>query len=58
MKATATNPDYDHVMIYAKLGWIPANEENESVSKTLEDAFDDYCIAQMVQKMGKTKDYK
>jgi predicted alpha-1,2-mannosidase len=58
MKTTAMNPDYDHVMAYAKLGWVPADKENESVSKTLEYAFDDYTIAQMAKKMGKTKDYK
>jgi predicted alpha-1,2-mannosidase len=58
MKTTAMNPDYDNVMTYAKLGWVPADKENESVSKTLEYAFDDYTIAQMAKKMGKTKDYK
>jgi len=58
IKTTAMNPDYDHVMAYAKLGWVPADEENESVSKTLEYAFDDYCIAQMARKMGKEKDYE
>lgn len=29
------------------------NAENWSLSKTLEYAFDDYCIAEMAQKMGK-----
>lgn len=57
-KTTAMNPNYDHVMAYAKLGWVPADKENESVSKTLEYAFDDYCIAQMAKKMGKDADYK
>ena len=57
-KTTAMNPNYDHVMTYAKLGWVPADKENESVSKTLEYAFDDYTIAQMAKKLGKDKDYK
>ena len=41
IKTTAMNPDYDSVAPYAKLGWVPCDKENESVSKTLEYAFDD-----------------
>ncbi|HTI97303.1 MAG TPA: GH92 family glycosyl hydrolase [Dongiaceae bacterium] len=57
IKTTAMNPDYDGVAAYAKLGWVPNDQENESVSKTLEYAYDDYCIAQMAKKLGKTEDY-
>jgi len=57
MKTTAMNPDYDGVTAYAKLGWVPCDQENESVSKTLEYAFDDYCIAQMARALGKKGDY-
>ena len=57
MKTTAMNPDYDGVAAYAKLGWVPCDQENESVSKTLEYAFDDYCIAQMAKALGKKEDY-
>jgi predicted alpha-1,2-mannosidase len=57
MKTTAMNPDYDAVAAYAKLGWVPCDQENESVSKTLEYAFDDYCIAQMAKALGKKSDY-
>lgn len=32
---------------YKKRGYISMEDENESVSKTLEYAYDDYCIAQM-----------
>ncbi len=32
---------------YKKRGYISAEDENESVSKTLEYAYDDFCIAQM-----------
>ena len=56
MKTTAMNPDYDAVATYAKLGWVPCDLENESVSKTLEYAFDDYCIAQMAKALGKKED--
>jgi predicted alpha-1,2-mannosidase len=58
MKDTAMNPDYDSVAAYDKLGWVPCDKENEAVSKTLEYAFDDWCIAQMAKKMGKNDDYE
>ncbi len=35
-----------------KLGFIPADEENESVSKALEFAYNDWCIAQMAKALG------
>ncbi len=57
-KTTALNPDYDSVEEYAKIGYVPFDHENESVSKTLEYAFDDYCIARMAKKLGKDEDYK
>jgi len=53
MKTTAMNPHYDNVMEYAKIGYVPFDKENESVSKTLEYAYDDYCIAQVAKKLGK-----
>src|SRR5258708_777560 len=57
IKTTAMTPDYDSVATYAKLGWVPFDKENESVSKTLEYAFDDFCIAQMAKSLGKKDDY-
>ena len=39
------------------LGYIPANSEAESVSKGLEYAIADWCIAQMARKLGKADDY-
>ncbi|HEV2391028.1 MAG TPA: GH92 family glycosyl hydrolase [Verrucomicrobiae bacterium] len=57
IKTTALNPDYDAVSAYARLGWVPCDEENESLSKTLEYAFDDFCVAQMAEVLGKTDDY-
>ena len=55
IKTTAMNPDYDGVAAYAKLGWVPCDLENESVSKTLEYAFDDYCIARMARGAGEER---
>jgi predicted alpha-1,2-mannosidase len=40
------------------IGFLPADKENESVSKALEYAYDDWCIAQMANSMGQTQDYK
>ena len=57
IKTTAMNPDYDGLTSYRKLGWVPCDEEDESLSKTLEYAYDDWCIAQMAKALGKTADY-
>jgi len=56
-KATAMNPDYDSAAVYSKLGWVPCDKEDESLSKTLEYAYDDWCVAQMARSLGKTDDY-
>jgi predicted alpha-1,2-mannosidase len=39
------------------MDFIPADLENESVSKALEYAYNDWCIAQMAKDLGKTDDY-
>lgn len=57
IKATAMNPDYDALASYRKLGWAPFDEEDESLSKTLEYAYDDWCVAQMAKALGKQADY-
>ena len=41
-----------------ELGYIPADRVTESVPKTLEFAYDDWCIAQMAKELGKDEDYK
>lgn len=43
---------------YKKNGFISIDDEHESVSKTLEYAYDDWCIAQMAQILNKPKDYE
>lgn len=57
MVATA-NRDSLGLNAYKKHGYIPADTEGESVSKTLEYAYDDYCIAQMAKAMGKNDIYE
>lgn len=56
-KATAMSKEYDNVMLYARLGYVPFDVESESVSKTLEYGYNDFCIAQMAKFLGKTDDY-
>ena len=58
--ATANIDEYRGIGSYKQKGYIPYNvadkynAENWSLSRTLEYAFDDYCIAEMAKKMGKT----
>ncbi|MBO4446935.1 MAG: GH92 family glycosyl hydrolase [Bacteroidales bacterium] len=57
MKTTATNPHYDCIPEYTQLGYVPFDKEKESVSKTLEYAYDDWCIAQAAKLLGHEEDY-
>lgn len=47
--AAKHSAELDHfgLAAYKKRGYISSEDENESVSKTLEYAYDDWCIAQM-----------
>ncbi|WCO02020.1 GH92 family glycosyl hydrolase [Psychroserpens ponticola] len=57
MKHSATR-DKLGLKSYKTFGFIPVEEESESVSKTLEYAYDDWTIAQMAKSMKKEEDYK
>lgn len=48
----------DGLQAYKAKGYLELEDEKESVSKTLEYAYDDWCIAQMAQKLGRTDDYQ
>lgn len=50
----------DHLGLesYKKFGFIPLEEESESVSKTLEYAYDDWTIAMMAKDMGRNDIYE
>lgn len=52
MLASAMN-DRGGMRFYKKYGFIPSESEPESVSKTLEYAYDDWCIAKMAEAMDK-----
>lgn len=56
--ATANLDHYRGIGEYKRLGYVPyrpqvEGEEDWSLSKTLEYAYDDYCIARMAERMGR-----
>ncbi len=57
--ATANIDTYRGIGFYKKHGYVPydlkdpMNNENWSLSKTLEYAYDDYCIARMAERLGR-----
>lgn len=59
--ATANIDEYRGIGLYKKLGYVPYNgtdrhnAENWSLSKTLEYAYDDYCIARIAEKLGEAQ---
>ncbi len=57
MKHSA-NQDHLGLRDYKRLGYVPSDIETESVSKSLEYAYDDWCIAQMAAALGKKEDYE
>jgi predicted alpha-1,2-mannosidase len=56
MKKSAT---WNHLGLPALMdhGLLEMDDEHESVSKTLEYAYDDWCIAQFAKALGKVDDY-
>lgn len=44
--------------VWEKYGYMPENIQTQSVSITLEQAFDDWCVAQLAKKLGKNDDYE
>jgi predicted alpha-1,2-mannosidase len=59
MKATA-NQDIRESDFYRKFGYVPDDKDprQRGVTKTVEYAFDDWCIARVAQKMNKPADYE
>ena len=57
--ATANCDEYRGIGAYKELGFVPYdvkdqyNADNWAMSRTLEYAYDDYCIARMAQAMGR-----
>lgn len=44
--------------VWEKYGFMPENIQTQSVSITLEQAFDDWCVAQLAAKLNKDADYQ
>lgn len=60
LEAMKHSAELDHLGLefYKTQGYIPGDREAESVSRTLEYAYDDWCIAQMARELGRDGDYK
>jgi len=43
---------------YKRLGYIPTDKTDEAASCTLEDSYDDWCVAQVAKALGKTEDFR
>ena len=57
MKKSALQDDFD-IQYLKRYNYIPRDlAPTISVARTLEYAFDDYCIALMAEELGKTEDY-
>lgn len=56
MKHSASSNSYG-LKFYREYNFLPGDKESESVSKTLEYGYDDWCIAEMAKKMGFNDDY-
>jgi predicted alpha-1,2-mannosidase len=54
---TARHRDYEGIGYYMDMGYIPDEKNGNSVSSTLEYAYDDWAIAQMAKKLGRTDIY-
>ncbi|MCP3996031.1 MAG: glycoside hydrolase family 92 protein [bacterium] len=53
MIASANFDRYDGIGDYRSLGYVPADRQANSASKTLEFAYDDWAIARMAEAMGR-----
>ncbi|RWU04448.1 GH92 family glycosyl hydrolase [Pedobacter chitinilyticus] len=54
---TSNKRNYEGIGYYIDKGYIPAERSGISVSNTLEYAYDDWAIAQLAKKLGKTDIY-
>jgi predicted alpha-1,2-mannosidase len=58
LKKRAMVDDYRGLAFYRKLGYIPADKEEEAVSKTMEYAYDDWAVAHIAKAVGELDDAK
>ena len=43
---------------YKQLGYIPTDKTDEAASSTLEDSYDDWCVAQIAKALGRLDDFQ
>ena len=43
---------------YKQLGYIPIDKIDEAASRTLEDSYDDWCVAQIAKALSREEDYR
>lgn len=60
LKAMLNSANQNHfgLDVYREMGYIPGDKEHESISKTLEYAYNDWCIAMMAQQLGHDSIYQ
>jgi predicted alpha-1,2-mannosidase len=58
MKHSAEFRQHRGLSAYIDQGFISTEDERESVSKVLEYAYDDWCIAEIARRLGRTADYE
>lgn len=56
VKAAATYTGFG-IQTFYKKGFLSAEDEPESVSKTLEYSYDNWCISKIMHALGKTEEY-
>ena len=57
MVASSMRPEYG-LESFRRNGLVLADDEHESVSKTLEYAYDDWCVAQVAKALGHQEEYE
>jgi predicted alpha-1,2-mannosidase len=60
METPAGHPSRGRVGLdyYLKYGYLPYDKISQSVSRTLEYSYNDWCVAQLAKSLGKTDDYR
>ena len=46
------------IRAFAELGWVPHDEVDHAAARTQDFAYNDFCVAQVAQYLGRQEDYK
>ena len=46
------------IRAFAELGWVPHDEVDHAASRTQDFAYNDFCVAQVAQYLGRQEDYQ